>query len=104
MKLKNNITKLFLALTFIAFSGCETFDLDQTDNPSTLPQSYLDPIFTFNYVQLQLPEFVDRTNNFAQRVTRQMAMTGGRNYDNAFSPELFDTQWTSGYLMLNAIK
>lgn len=104
MKLKNNITKLFLALTFLAFSGCETFDLDQTENPSTLPQSFLDPIFTFNYVQLQLPEFVDYTNNFTQRVTRQMAMTGGKNYDNAFTPELFDRQWTTGYLMLNAIK
>lgn len=104
MNLKKNISKLFLLLALISAGSCETFDLDQTENPSTLPQSFLDPIYSFNYVQFQLPQFVDATNRFTQRVTRQMAMTGGNSYDNAFSPELFDTQWTTGYLMLNAIK
>lgn len=104
MNLKKNISKLFLVLALVSASSCETFDLDQTENPSTLPQSFLDPIYTFNYVQVQLPVFVDRTNSFTQQVTRQMAMTGGNNYDSAYSPELFDSHWTTGYLMLNAIK
>jgi hypothetical protein len=104
MKLKRNIINLFLATALLAFSGCETMDLDQNEDPSALQSSYLDPIYTFNYAQLQLPDFVDSANSFAQRVTRQMAMTGGNTYNNAFAPVNFDANWTSGYLILNAIK
>ena len=104
MKISTNILKMFFIASLLGLSSCETFDLDQTENPSTLPTSFLDPVYSFNYVQLQLPEFVDQANSFTQRVTRQMAMTGGRTYDNAFSPELFDRNWTTGYLILNAVK
>lgn len=104
MKLSKLTKGLLIGAVLFAFAGCETFDLDQTENPSTLPQSYLDPIYTFNYIQLQLPQFVNSANSFTRRVTRQMAMTGGRTYDNAFSPELFDTNWITGYQILNAIK
>jgi len=104
MKMKRNIFKLILLTTIISFSSCETLDLDQTENPSTLNQSFLDPIYTFNYVQLQLPVFVNSANAFTQRVTRQMAMTGGNTYDNSFEPVNFDRNWSQAYNMLNAIK
>lgn len=101
---KNNIIKLFLIATFFTFSSCETIDLDQTENPSTLSQDFIDPVYTFNYVQLQLPDFVNSANSFTQRVTRQMAMTGGNSYDNAFEPVNFNDNWSTGYKILNAIK
>jgi len=104
MKLKRNIINLFLATAFLGFSGCETMDLDQNEDPSALAANYLDPIYTFNYAQLQLPDFVNSANGFTQRVTRQMAMTGGNTYNNAFAPVNFDNNWTTGYLILNAIK
>lgn len=104
MKITKNIFKLFLIVATLSLSSCETLDLDQTDNPSTLPQSQLDPVYVFNSVQLNLPDFVNSANSFTQRVTRQMAMTNGTSYDNAFAPVDFDNNWTTGYLMLNAIK
>lgn len=104
MKITNNIFKLFLLVATLSFSSCETFDLDQTDNPSTLPAELLDPVYVFNYAQLTLPDFVNSANYFTQRVTRQMAMTNGTSYDNSFAPVDFDNNWTTGYLMLNAIK
>jgi len=98
----------FINLIFVAallvFSSCETINLDQTENPSAANPQLLDPVYTFNYVQLKLPEFVDETNSFTQRVTRQMAMTGGNSYDNAFAPVNFNGQWSTGYNILNAIK
>lgn len=100
----HNILKLFLLATIFTFSSCETVDLNQTDNPSTLPQSFIDPIYTFNYVQLELPDFVNSANSFTQRVTRQLAMTGGNTYDNAFEPVNFNNNWSTGYRILNAIK
>lgn len=95
---------MFILTAIMTFSSCETFDLDQLDNPSQLPKELLDPIYVFNYVQLTLPDFVNSANSFTQRVTRQMAMTGGNSYDNAFAPVNSDNNWTTGYLMLNAIK
>ena len=104
MKIYNYISKLFIVAAIFSMSSCETIDLDQTEAPSILNESYLDPIYTFNYVQLALPDFVNSANAFTQRVTRQMAMTGGNNYDNAFQPVNFDNNWDTGYHILNAIK
>lgn len=104
MKIINNIFKLFLFAILLTVGSCETLDLDQLDNPSTLPPDKLDPVYVMNYVQLTLPDFVYSANSFTQRVTRQMAMTGGISYNNAFAPVNFDNNWTTGYLMLNSIK
>jgi len=102
--MKNNIFKMFLLTAILAFSSCETFDLDQLNDPSALDNNQSDPVYVFNYVQLTLPDFVYSANAFTQRVTRQMAMTGGNTYNNAFAPVNSDNNWTTGYLMLNAIK
>jgi hypothetical protein len=104
MKITNNLFKLFLFVSVLSLSSCETLDLDQTDNPSTLPASKLDPVYVFNSVQLSLPDYVKYSNSFTQRVTRQFALTNGTSYDNAFAPVDFDNNWTTGWLMLNAIK
>jgi hypothetical protein len=103
MKNKNFI-RLFIITAFVFLSGCETVDLNQTENPSTLNASFLDPYYTFNYVQINLPDFVYSTNNFTQQVTRQMAMTGGNMYDSAFEPASFNSNWSTAFNILNAIK
>jgi hypothetical protein len=104
MKMKNNFLRIALLAAFVSFSGCETLDLEQTESPSQVQPNLLDPVFVFNYVQLQLPDFVNSANGFTQEVTRQMAMTGGNTYDNAFAPVNFNNNWNIGYNMLNAIK
>lgn len=104
MKNINYTFKIFLTSILFIFFGCETFDLDQTKNPSEIDAAKLDPIYVFNYVQLNLADFVDSSNSFTQRVTRQMAMTGGNTYESAFSPGSFNDNWTTGYLILNAVK
>ena len=95
---------MFLVAAVFFASSCETIDLDQTENPSAVNAALLDPTYAFNYIQLQLPVFVNSTNDFTQRVTRQMAMTGGSTYDNAFAPVNFNGHWSTGYTLLNAIK
>ncbi len=102
--MKNKILKMFALAAMLTVGGCETFDLDQLENPSRLEENQSDPKYVFNYVQLTLADFVDSANSFTQRVTRQMAMTGGNTYNNAFAPVNFDNNWTTGYLILNAIK
>ena len=104
MKKYNNLFKWSLLAIVLTFTNCETIDLDQTENPSQISEDLLDPVYTFNYVQIQLADFVDSANSFTQRVTRQMAMTGGNTYNNAFAPVNFNTNWNTGYNLLNAIK
>lgn len=104
MKMKNNILKWSLFMLVFTFVSCETIDLDQVENPSQPSVDLLDPVYAFNYVQLQLPNFVNSANSFTQRVTRQMAMTGGNTYDNAFAPVNSNTNWNIGYNLLNAVK
>lgn len=96
--------RLVIILTSIFFYGCETFDLNQTEDPNAVLIENLEYELAFNYIQLQLPDFVNSTNSFTQRVTRQMAMTGGTNYDNAFQPVNFNGNWSIAYNLLNAIK
>lgn len=102
--MRNKILKMFALAALLFVGGCETFDLDQLKNPSTLEESQSEPRYVFNYVQLTLADFVDSANTFTQRMTRQMAMTGGNTYNNAFAPVNFDNNWTTGYLLLNSIK
>ncbi len=104
MKKNFYLRKLSLLVIILMFANCETIDLDQRESPSQLQDDLLDPVYTFNYVQLQLADFVDSANNFTQRVTRQMAMSGGNTYNNAFTPTSFNNNWTLGYNILNAIK
>ncbi len=101
---KDILIKFLFAVVVLITTSCETIDLNQTENPSAANPELLNPIFAFNYIQLQLPDFVDQTNDFTQRVTRQMAMTGGNTYDNAFAPVNFNGQWSTGYNILNAVK
>ena len=102
MKNFKNICLLFFFSIFL-FSSCETLELDQTEDPSAANVKLLDPVYAFNYLQVQLPGFVDDVNSFTQRVTRQMAMTGGNTYNNAFAPVNFNGSWSSGYNILQAI-
>lgn len=96
--------KIVLVLLFIFLLGCETLDLDQTADRSTPDSRFNNPTNSFNYIQLELKDFVDSANDFTQRVTRQMAMTGGDTYDNAFEKVSFNQNWSVGYGILEAIK
>jgi Starch-binding associating with outer membrane/Susd and RagB outer membrane lipoprotein len=86
------------------FSSCETFDLEQTQDPNKVAPENLEIVLAFNYIQLQLPDFVNSANSFTQRVTRQMAMTGGNSYSTSFDPVSSNNNWATGYNLLNAIK
>jgi hypothetical protein len=102
--MKNNFFFYLTLFSLTLFSSCETLDLDQIENPSSVSSKFIDPIYTFNFVQLELPKFVNSANSFTQRVTRQMAMTGGNTYDNAFAAVNSNTNWSDGFIILNAIK
>lgn len=104
MKINKKILLTVFTATTLFFSSCETTDLDQLEDPSGVPSNLLDPVFAFNYVQLQLPKFVHSANGFTEEVTRHMAMTGGNTYENAYEPINFDTNWSQAYNLLQTVK
>ncbi len=98
---------LFTALTLTllsCFSSCESIDLDQTEDPSGVNPKFLDPITAFNFVQLEFEAYINSNNGFTQEVTRQLAMTSGNNYSNAYTPANFNLNWDEAYGILNAVK
>ena len=104
MKITKKIFLTVYILTGLLFSSCETMELDQLEDPSGVPANLLEPAFAFNYVQLQLPKYVYSANSFTQQVTRQMAMTGGNTYENAYAPVNFNTNWSQAYNILQTVK
>jgi hypothetical protein len=103
MKMKNKFLKFFIAASFVTFSACETLELDQVVDPNAPNADLLDVNFAFNNVQLSLRGFVNANNGFTQRMTRQIAMTGGPTYNNAFQAVSFNGIWGSGYGLLQNI-
>lgn len=101
-----NILKTIFIISIVSsvFLSCETFDLEQTKSPSQLGEEFIDPVYTFNYIQLQLPQFIESGNEFTQEIIRQRPMTGGTNYNSAYAPVNFSSNWSDGYNILNAIK
>lgn len=104
MKNTTKFLKYIMALLAVFTFGCEAVDLDQLQAPNSVSEEQLDPVYVFNYIQIVLPQFVDSANDFTQQLTRQMAMTGGRTYDNAFSDVSFNSNWITGYSILTSVK
>ena len=102
----NKISKKILILLplFIFFVGCETMDLDGLKNQNEVGADLNDPVYGFNFVQVNLASFVNSVNGITQQLTRQYAMTGGRTYDNAFQPVDSNTNWRAAYTLLKTIK
>lgn len=101
--MKNKFLKFFIAASFVTFSACETLELDQVVDPNAPNADLLDVNFAFNNIQLSLRGFVNANNGFTQRMTRQLAMTGGPTYNNAFQAVSFNGIWGSGYGLLQNI-
>jgi len=101
MKNKHFIKPVILFMfVLIGITSCETTELDLLQNPNDVTEDQLDPEFLFNSIQLNFVGFVENAagdGSFTAQVTRSFAMTGGRQYVNAFSPTSFNGLWTSAY-------
>lgn len=79
-----------------AFYSCETIELDITENPNALTPSQANPDFYLNAAQERFARVVHSLGETGSEVTRIENM-GSRDYQNAYSPAGFDTEWEQSY-------
>jgi len=80
----------------VLFTGCETTNLDLTENPNALTPSQADPDFYLNEVQVKFARVVESLGETGAEVVRIEQMSS-RNYQNAYSPAGFDNEWEDSY-------
>ncbi|MBT8274762.1 MAG: SusD/RagB family nutrient-binding outer membrane lipoprotein, partial [Bacteroidia bacterium] len=80
----------------VLFTGCETTNLDLTENPNALTPAQADPDFYLNEVQVKFARVVESLGETGAEVTR-IEWMGSRNYQNAYSPSGFDANWEDAY-------
>ncbi len=90
--------KSFVALLIVAMSAsCELTNLDHLDNPNAVTPENAEIGLFFNAAQLDFKDFYQNASNLTATVSRQMAMTGGNTYNNAFAPTTFNFTWNLAY-------
>ncbi|MGB5700839.1 SusD/RagB family nutrient-binding outer membrane lipoprotein, partial [Muriicola sp.] len=80
----------------VLFTGCETTNLDLTDDPNALTPAQADPDFYLNEVQVRFARVVESLGETGAETVR-MEWMGSRNYQNAYSPQNFDGTWEDAY-------
>ncbi len=91
--------KKILALSLFAAtvtSGCKKLD-GLIDNPNAVDPSLANVDLLLNGVQANFVGVFNDLSDAGQALTRQMAMTGGALYNNAYSPTSFDGTWSNAY-------
>ena len=92
-----HINKLFIVLAVFFISSCSLTDLDLQENPNAVAPENAETGLFFNAIQLDVKDFFMSSNDLGAYVSRQLAMTGGNVYENAFGATTFNGMWNSAY-------
>ncbi|MDF1695619.1 MAG: SusD/RagB family nutrient-binding outer membrane lipoprotein [Saprospiraceae bacterium] len=92
-----HINKLFIVLAVFFISSCSLTELDLLDNPNAVTPENAETGLFFNSIQLDVKDFFMNVNDQGAYVSRQLAMTGGNVYENAFAATTFNFMWNTAY-------
>jgi len=95
-KIKLLTVSLFLFAGALTYQSCETTELDLTEDPNALTPGQADPNYYINYIKVDFASTVQLFGTTASQVTRINYMSG-RNYQNAYGANFFDTRWRNAY-------
>lgn len=90
---------LILAVLFgstIFYTSCETFELEQTVDPSAATPNQSDVQLFLNAIQVDFAFNMERMNSLGAQLTRIEYMFG-RDYLNNYPPTTLNTIWTEAY-------
>jgi len=92
-----HINKLFIVLAIFFISSCSLTEVDLLDNPNAVTPENAETGLFFNAIQLDIKDFFMNSNDLGAYVSRQLAMTGGNVYENAFAATTFNFIWNTAY-------
>jgi hypothetical protein len=83
-------------ISFLFIVSCDSTDLDLRDDPNGASPSDADVALLLNGAMTNFVSFNESTTNFGMQVSRMTHMFGPV-YDNAYTPQSFNTLWTNAY-------
>ena len=92
-----HINKLFIVLAVFFISSCSLTELDLQENPNAVTPENAETGLFFNAIQLDLKDLFMNANDQCAYVSRQLALTGGNIYENAFAATTFNFVWNTAY-------
>lgn len=97
MKYINNLWAL-VAILFV--TSCSLTELDLLDSPNSVTPETAQTDLFFNAIQLDVEDFNNSVTGVTSRLVRQIAMTGGNTYENAFTANSYNFMWNEAYANL----
>lgn len=94
--MKNIKLNIVYLISFLFIVSCDSTDLDLRDDPNGTTPSNADIAFLLNGAMINFVDFNESVTNFGMQVTRMTHMFGPV-YDNAYSPQSFNTLWARAY-------
>jgi len=91
------IKRIFIVCAVLVVSSCNLTELDLLDNPNQVTPENAQTDLFFNAIQLDFKDLFMNGNDLTARVSRQLAMTGGNVYENAFAATSFNFLWSRAY-------
>ncbi|EAY31105.1 SusD/RagB family nutrient-binding outer membrane lipoprotein [Microscilla marina] len=95
------LTSFIYTLVMLLVCSCETLDINPKNNPNALAPNAIEPDLLLNSVQLGMANVFNELSNEGSELTRMTHMFGPL-YNNAYTPENLDGEWTSFYAGLLA--
>lgn len=92
LKLKSFI----YSLVVIFMCSCETLDINPQDNPNALAPTAIEPDLLLNSVQFGIASTFNALSDEGSQLTRMTHMFGPL-YNNAYTPENLDGEWSTIY-------
>jgi len=96
MKKINKISIFLFLLLGVAFTSCETTDLDLLDDPNQITNDNGNLDFFLNSIQLDYASFIRRIGRNGAQLSRVEYMFG-RTYENNYQPVASDGIWSTAY-------
>lgn len=91
------IKNIIFILSVLLVSSCSFTDLDLLDDPNRVTPDNAQTDLFFNAIALDFANMHSSANGISARVMRQLAMTGGKQYNNAFASTSYNGIWNSAY-------
>ena len=87
---------ILIFIIYMGVSSCDKLDEGLKD-PNNVGLDDVDAELLMNKIQAEFGEFINEVNDVTLRLVRMQAMTGGVNYETAYSPQSFNDMWRVAY-------
>lgn len=99
-KILKSTELLIIIISMVAFSSCETLELELREDPNALSISAANPDLLLNKIQTQFASTMHEFGTVGSEVSRLKWMFGRNYQDDAYSASTFNGDWENSYQVI----